>query len=280
MQQLAGRVYRSFLFVPVLTEKFVTKAANSDADAIILDLEASIPLDKKAEARAALGEAASFLGSSGQTVLCRINAENLDDAAAVAASDAVGLIVPLVEHPTQLAKVVEKLNSTGSEKQIFPIIETPLGLYNLREILALDMSVSGLMFGAEDFVSGMGSRAQPSRETLFNAAWQIACSARAHDINPYGLAGSLADFRDTDAFEGLCQEARSIGFVGCPAIHPAQIAVLHRVFTPSQGEIDHAREVVQAFKAAGEKAVSVDGRMVDYPIYYRLKKMLDEYEGR
>lgn len=70
-----------------------------------------------------------------------------------------------------------------------------------------------------------------------------------------------------------------MGFVGCPAIHPAQVEVLHQVFTPSQQEMDNAKEAIAAFEAAGEKAISVNGRMVDYPIYYRLKMLLEEYAG-
>lgn len=277
MQQLTDRVFRSFLFVPVLSHKYIDKAANSEADAIILDLEASIPLDRKTEARDNLGEAAAFLNAAGQIVLCRINAEDLEDVKAVADSGVAGAVVPLVEYPDQIAKVVEKLSSGGSQRLVFPIIETPLGLYNLRDILAVDVEVAGLMFGSEDFVLRMGSRALPCSETLFNAAWQVAFAARAHDIMPYGLAGSLADFKDMAAFEELCQEARKMGFGGCPAIHPAQVEVLHRVFTPSQEELDSAREAIEAFEKAGEKAVSVAGRMIDYPIYYRLKKLLDEY---
>lgn len=279
MQQLAGRIYRSFLFVPVLNQEFVDKAATSDADAIILDLEASIPLDQKSAARERLGEAARSLTTAGQSVFCRINSDNSDDVKAVAASVAAGIVVPLVEQPVQIENIAETLTSEGSQKFIFPIIETPLGLYNLREILALDVEVAGLMFGAEDFVLGMGSRALPCRETLFNAAWELVFSARAHGITPYGLAGSLADFKDIKTFAALCEEARSIGFVGCPAIHPAQVEVLNQVFAPSTEELRNAKESIRAFEEAGEKAIAVSGRLIDYPIYYRLKKLLDEYEN-
>lgn len=279
MHQLVNRIYRSFLFVPVLTQKFIEKAAYSSADAVILDLEASIPMAQKAQARGGLAQAAVFLKESGQTVFCRINTGDLDDVTAVADCDMTGIVVPLVESPKQLAAVADKLKSEGSSTRIFPIIESPLGLYNLRDILSLDLEVGGFMFGTEDFVLGMGSRALPCRETLFNAAWQVAYSARAYGIAPYGLAGSLADFKDMEAFTALCNEARSMGFVGCPAIHPAQVEVLHQVFTPSQQEMDNAKEAIAAFEAAGEKAISVNGRMVDYPIYYRLKMLLEEYAG-
>ena len=68
-----------------------------------------------------------------------------------------------------------------------------------------------------------------------------------------------------------------MGFVGCPAIHPAQVEVSNRVFSPSEAELDDARETVIAFEEAGGEAISFGGRMIDYPIYYRMKKLLDEY---
>ena len=279
MRQITNRIFRSLLFVPVLTQKFIDKAAQSTADAVILDLEASIPQDKKLLARESLAGAADSLKAAGKTAFCRVNAGDMADVAAAAACELTGIIVPIVESGKQLEEVAETLKSAHSQSLVFPIIETPLGLYNLREILAADVTVGGLMFGTEDFVLGMGSRALPCRETLFNGAWQVAYAARAHGISPYGLAGSLADFKDMDAFKVLCDEARSMGFVGCPAIHPAQVDVLHAAFSPTQSELDNAREAIQAFEDAGEKAISVGGRMIDYPIYFRLKKMLAEYAG-
>lgn len=278
MFQLATPIYRSFLFVPVLNNKFIDKAAASMADAVILDLEASIPNDRKQDARDALAGATETLKKQSKVAFCRVNAGSCDDLEAAIAAQVQGVIVPQVESSDQLRTAADIIGGATSPPALFPIIETPLGLYNLREIVALDVGVGGLMFGAEDFVTAMGSRAQPCRETLFNAAWQVAMVARAHGIYPYGITGTLANFRDVEAFTQLCLESSSIGFVGCPAIHPDQIAALHRAFSPTQQEIDHAKHVIREFEQAGHKAISVNNKMVDYPIYYRFKKLVEEYD--
>jgi citrate lyase subunit beta/citryl-CoA lyase len=272
MWQVSSEVFRSFLFVPATSKRFVNKAIGLETDAVILDLEASIPHDQKEEARGCLCDAVEQLRQTHKTVLVRVNPGNLKDCTAAMEAQADGIVVPTVEQPEDLLCFSSRLDQ---EKGLFPIIETPLGLVNLPSLLATDLPVGGLMFGSEDFVVRMGSRALPCRDLLFNACWQLAVHARAQGITPYGIPGTLADFSETERFREICEQGRRIGMAGCPAIHPGQLSVLNEVFSPSDEELAVARRAVEAFIAAGERAIAVDGRMVDYPIYERYRELLE-----
>ncbi len=278
MQQVTTQFYRSLLFVPVLVKRRVNKAAGLHADTIILDLEASIPLAQKQEARDKAPEVADFLRAAGKSVMIRINRANAEDAVMAAAADIDGLVVPVVEQPDDIYGIINAIRAAGlTAPPLLPIIETPRGLLNLSELISIDAGVCGLAFGAEDFVQVMGSRALPCADLLFNGAWQVAVTARAYGIKPYGIAGSLVDFNDLDTYRTLCEQARRIGMVGCPAIHPGQLDVLNEVFSASPAELSYASRAIAEFEAAGEKAIAVEGRLVDYPIYFRFKQLLEEY---
>src|SRR5262249_12326552 len=102
--------------------------------------------------------------------------------------------------------------------------------------------------------------------------------AKALGIEPTGLLGSIAGFRDLVVFEGAALRSRQLGCVGAGCIHPDQVAVLNRVFTPDSGKVEHARRVVEAFEVGlrqGTASVNLDGRMVDIPVYKRAQVILE-----
>lgn len=268
---------RSLLFVPVLKERFIEKAPGTGAHAIILDLEASIALDRKVEAREALAFAVGTLHENGGAeVVARINAGSREDMQAVAESGADAIMVPTVEYAHELNEVAEVLQSLPASRdmRVYPIIETPLGLLNIREIIETGLNFGGIMFGGEDFVMRLGSGAVPSDDSLFTGAYMVAVAARAYGLNPYGVAGSMADFRDVEQFAAQCKRAKGIGMVGTPAVHPGQVEVINREFAPSPEEVARAQKALADFDEAGGVPVVVDGKMIDGPIAVRYRAML------
>jgi citrate lyase subunit beta / citryl-CoA lyase len=118
----------------------------------------------------------------------------------------------------------------------------------------------------------------PEAEGLFLPKQLCVFAARAAGILPLGFVGTVADFRDLDAFRETIRRSRRLGFLGASVIHPSQVAILNQEFRPQTQEIDHARRVVAAYEKAlaeGVGAVAVDGRMIDVPVVARARELLE-----
>lgn len=276
--------WRSLLFIPATSERFVASAAKRGADAIILDLEDSIALEAKATARAALAVHVPRLVGEGMTVFVRVNAGDLaaDDFAAAALPGVTAILVPKIESPKALQSAQGALNAAeranGLERSVIGVIallEGPNAVLDARSIAAVGGSLIGLGFGSEDFAAAMGVR--PTLESLLVPAQMVAMAARGAGVQSFGLPGSIAGFQDLEELAALAAKARAIGFTGAVCIHPAQVPVLNAAFSPSAEELAWAQAVVDAFDAAlarGEAAVAVQGRMVDPPVYDQAKRLL------
>ncbi|HEY8370496.1 MAG TPA: CoA ester lyase [Thermodesulfobacteriota bacterium] len=277
--------YRSMLFVPVLEERFVAKAHTRGADAVILDLEDSIAPNAKARAREAVRGAAAEIAAKGVPTFVRVNHPGPltdEDVAAAVGPHVTGLMVPKVESADQVRAVARAVEAaerssgrSGPPTVLVPVVETPAGVLHAEAIARADGRVAALAFGSEDFAAAM--EVQPTPETLAVPAQLVTMAAAAAGLAPLGLAGSIAEFRDVEAFAAVARHARSVGFLGSPCIHPAQVPVLNAAFAPSPAEVDWARRVVATYDAAlaeGRGAASVDGRMIDVPVYERAKRVL------
>ncbi len=277
--------HRSLLFVPALEERFVAKAHTRGADAVILDLEDAIADPAKAAARAAVAGAAARLAANGVTTFVRINhppaLASLDIAAAVG-PHVVGLLVPKVESAEEVRQVVRAVEAAeaangrvGPPAVLVVLVETPLGVLRAEAIARADDRLVALGFGSEDFAAAMG--VEPTPQALAVPAQLVAIAARAAGLAPLGLAGSIAGFRDAEAFGAIARHARDLGFTGSPCIHPAQVPVLNAAFSPTPAEVDWATRAVKAYDEAlaqGRGAVSVDGKMIDVPVYERARRVL------
>ncbi len=273
---------RSLLFVPALKQHYIEKAVRADPDAVVLDLEASIPDNRKKDARNLLPESIHTLKKAGQTVFVRVNRDDLKDYAMASEQRADGIVLPCVEQKTHIddARHIASQYAHDHEIALLPIIETPMGLLNMRDIAGAEASPSGIMFGAEDFVLRLGSGVEPNESALFNAAWQVSVTAAAHQLPAYGIAGSIANFNDDVKFRRLCRQAKNIGMLGCAVIHPRQVSIVHDVFQPSPSEVDNARAVIKIFEEANFHTISLQGKMIDYPVYHRARALLQQCSGR
>ncbi len=280
---------RSLLYVPASAERFVAKAHQRGADAIILDLEDAIPAHGKEAARAALEQAVPTVGQAGAAVFVRINSqpELIDlDAAAACRAGAAGLLVPKVKSPATLLTLADRL--APLERQIgrrplrfVPLLEDPGAILDARAIAAADPRVLAIATGGEDLATEMD--AEPSADMLRLPKLLVHLAAKAAGILSFGLLRSIADYGDPDAIAASAREARALGFDGASCIHPAVVPILNEAFSPTPAALDRAHRMVAAFDAAeaeGRGAFVFDGQMVDLPIVERARRLIARASSR
>lgn len=268
---------RSLLFLPATSPQLLAKATERGADALIVDLEDSVPPARKAEARSLATTALRDLAARGAEVLLRVNADPAlldDDLALVQPGVAVTVMLPKVEAATQVEALATKCAALGQGGPVAALIETPRGVLEAARIAAVP-GLCAIGFGAEDFAAALGLA--PSPAALAMPAQWVGLAAHAQGLAYWGLAGSVAETADMEAFGALVRQSRQLGFTGSVCIHPRQVPVVNEGFGPTPEELAWARRVVVAAeeaRARGEGAVLLDGRMIDRPIEDRARRWL------
>jgi citrate lyase subunit beta/citryl-CoA lyase len=261
----------------------IEKAAASPADAVCIDLEDSVPEDRKAEARANAIRALRKLDFGSRVRMVRINGLETPFAwrdlteVAEAAGDRLDLIIlPKAHLPRNVEFVETLLTQVGATRVgIEAQIESASGFLYAREIARCSPRLEALIFGPGDYAASLRMPASAIGE--FDAdddlypghRWHavmhtIVAAARANGLR--AMDGPLAAFRDTAALDRSARIARALGFDGKQCIHPAQLETVNGVFSPRPEEIAQAERVVQAYELAlanGLGAVTLDGRMID-----------------
>lgn len=278
-------LWRSMMFVPANVARFVEKAHTRGADGLIIDLEDSIIPEEKAAARKLVQDVAATISQNGADVAVRINRPwrlAVPDLEAVVSPRIAALALPKTPdagHIRAIEEIVEELEIERGmpvgHTRLIAMIETADALFHVREIAGASSRVVALILGSEDFALDMGMAPEP--DGLYHATMQTAAAARAAGILQFGFLGSIAGFADREAFRGLLQRSRRLGFEGGFCIHPAQVAILNEAFSPTADEVAHAQNVVDAFavaKAEGRGSATVDGAMIDIPIVVRAERLL------
>jgi citrate lyase subunit beta/citryl-CoA lyase len=263
----------------------VARAHERGADGIILDLEDAVPPEAKDDARAVLAAAAACVGQSGADVMVRVGRSIralARDLEAVVLPGIAALVLPKVESADWVTEVAAAVAELEAERDLVPDairfilqIETPGALPRLPAIAAAHPRVAAMTLGPEDYCAALG--AVPGPEVLMGPNLAVLQAARAAGVLPLGLVGSIGDFSDLAAYGALVTQARSLGFRGAMAVHPAQVPVLNTGFSPSEAETDWASRVVAADRAAraeGRGAFRLDGRMIDLPVVRRAEEIL------
>ena len=282
--------WRSMMFVPVNVDKFVDSAHTRGADVIILDLEDSILPKDKERARTLVSGAAPKVARAGADVVVRINRPwrlCLRDLEAVVSREICALMLPKTESADHVHMVAEVLDELEEERglprghtQLVPMIESASAFFRAQEIAAAHSRVVALTLGAEDFALSVGM--VPEAEGLFYPKQTIVIAARAAGVLPLGFIGTVADYKDLEAFRATARRSRRLGFMGASVIHPSQIEILNAEFRPSPEEVQWARKVVAAFEAAAggnQGAIEVDGKMVDIPVVERARGTLARHDA-
>jgi len=283
-------VLRSPLFVPGNSMRMITKAATLPADAIVLDLEDSVPLPDKETARVMSRDTIRVLKSTGAYVFVRVNALTTEltaeDLAFIAVEGLDGIVLPKAETRSDIvesARMLEKAEKNrgmelGSFK-IIPLVETAKGVVNAYEIASASERVVAVGFGAGDYYRDLGrstSSLSPEQTELLFARSQTviastAAGVQALDTVFFGL------LTDVDNFVKEATLAFQLGFKGKFLIHPTQIDITNDIFSPSPEEVTYASKVAAAFEEAQTKglgAVSFEGKMIDYMTYKQAKDVV------
>lgn len=273
---------RSLLFVPGDRPDRMEKALGLGADALILDLEDSVATSRKDQARDAV---LAFLSRVERTVslLVRINPVGgpyaNDDLAALRDVHVDGLVLPKAEGA---ASVHGLSNWTGAP--ILPIAtETPAAIFELGSYRGVADRLLGLTWGAEDLPAAIGATAARETDGRYTAPIETVRSLAlfaAHAAKVPAIETVYPDFRDIDGLAAYAARGARDGFSGMMAIHPDQVPVINRAFTPSAAEIASARAIVDAFAANPDAGVlAVDGKMVDAPHLALARRILERADA-
>ena len=279
-------VWRSMLYVPATSEKFIEKAHERGADAIKIDLEDSVALAEKSRARTLVRSAAKTVARGGADVLVRINRPlrmAVDDLEASVWPEVHGLVLPKVESADHIGFLAEIITELEDERdmqrghiKLMALIETPRGYSNVRDIAHSSERLSAIALGQEDFSAEMGM-VEPEGMSLLSYYQTVQVAAREAGILPIGYPGSIAEFTDLELFKSNALVARKLGFDGGACIHPKQVPILNEAFTPTDEEIDRSERMVAAYDAAmaaGDGAVAFEGKMIDVPVVARAERIL------
>ena len=285
---MTSPLWRSLLYVPAHNDHFVAKAHTRGADAIQLDLEDSVPPDRKDEARQKARESAPDVARSGADIVVRINRSwrlALHDLEAVVSRHVHALALPKVDSPGHVALVDEVLSELESERglspgstQLIAMIETAGGFLQAEQIAASSPRLAALTLGSEDFALSIGVKPDP--DVMAYPKQHVAIAARAAGLAPIGLVGTLASYDDLDAFRDVARRSRRLGCEGASAIHPAQVPILNEEFSPTADEVEEAEQVLRAYENAlshGEGATTLNGNMIDNPVVERAQRLLDRH---
>ena len=273
---------RSWLFVPADSEKKIGKAIESEADAVIFDLEDSVAPAQKAAARQILKNLGKRAG--GPQWWVRINPlrtdEHRKDLDVLGLADLQGIVLPKAESG---ADVTEIAHRTGNIPIHAIVTETAASLFGLLSYRDPKSSLVAMSWGAEDLSAALGASSKYDADGHLSFTYKLArslCLAGAVAANVQPVDGVFADYRDEEGLRAEAQAAAREGFTGKLAIHPAQVGVINAAFTPSADEEQHARAIVEAFEAQPDAGVlSVGGRMVDLPHLNQARRVLQRVQG-
>jgi citrate lyase subunit beta/citryl-CoA lyase len=264
---------RSFLFVPANRPERFLKATASGADAVILDLEDSVPFESKKDARLAIKSSWQELKRSGISLVIRINSPEtkwgLEDLDFFQGLDGLnGVMVPKCESSSSLNRVSQDFIGVP----LLPIIESAAGYLALPEI-AKTANVSRLVVGHIDFLADSGMLCSEDQLELNSLRFQVAMCSRVGGLAP-AIDGVTVSVDDVELIRADAERSIRFGFGGKLCIHPKQISIVHEVLAPSADQISWANKVIDAMEISGGAAVQLDGKMIDLPVLLQAKRLL------
>lgn len=259
---------RSALYMPASNARALEKAKTLGADMLIFDLEDAVAPEAKEGARDAAVAAVRGGGYGAREILIRANgpdtAWGAADLAAAASSGARGVVLPKVNTADDVKRAEIALGTAPPAFTLWAMIETPLGVLNLREIAAAGARLAGLIVGTADLAKDLRCAHPADRWPMLQALQMCVLAARAHGRAV--LDGVHLDIADTDGFAAACRQGRDLGFDGKTLIHPSQIAGANAAFSPSAEDLARARRIVAAHAEAaaqGRGVTLLDGRLVE-----------------
>ncbi|HEQ8504053.1 TPA: citrate (pro-3S)-lyase subunit beta [Streptococcus pyogenes] len=279
------RLRRTMMFVPGANAAMLRDAPLFGADSVMFDLEDSVSLKEKDTSRALVHFALKTFDYSSVETVVRVN--GLDSCGALDIEAVVLAGVNVIRLPkTETAQdivdveaVIERVErENGIEvgrTRMMAAIESAEGVLNAREITKASKRLIGIALGAEDYVTNMKTRRYPDGQELFFARSMILHAARAAGIAAIDTVYS--DVNNTEGFQNEVRMIKQLGFDGKSVINPRQIPLVNEIYTPTEKEIDHAKQVIWAIREAeskGSGVISLNGKMVDKPIVERAERVI------
>lgn len=276
---------RSWLFVPGNNARMLRKILELDADVFIIDLEDSISIEEKHKARTTSVNASSSL--LGKNYYFRVNTLNsewfIDDVKAAAGTKAKGIILPKAETRGDIDKVVRILDDVEAEYslpsdslELVPLIESALGVYNAFDIATTSKRIKRLVFGSVDFTLDINAKLTKEGTELLYARSHLVVASRAAGIES-PIDAIFTGIHDGEGLQNDAGRARQLGFQGKLVIHPNQIEIVNRTYSPSKEEVSEAKAIVTAYEKAlsnGIASIQMDGKMIDLPVFEQAKKIM------
>ena len=278
-------VWRSLMYVPVNVEKYVEKAHTRGADCIQLDLEDSVPAAEKENARKLVRGAAQRVRRAGADVVVRINSPfevSRKDLPFCVSNEVDGIALTKCENADHVRRIDDFISSLEAKEglpagriRLIAMIETPAAFFQMPAIAQASPRLAAMNIGGEDFALENGM--EPTEETLLMPKQQMIFAARAAGLMPLGFIASVAAFGDWEAFGRMVRRSRQFGFMGAGCIHPGQVPIVNREYSPSAEEAAYARRVIEEnarAEAAGRASFAIDGKMIDVPVVRRAERLL------
>lgn len=274
---------RSTLFAPADDPELMEKAAATDADGVIYDLEDAVPEAKKGDARENLRAALSEIDFGSKPVATRINKLEsrywLADLRAAVDAGVDRIAIPKVESTADIATVVRTARQLTSDVPEFSVgLETPQGIFSGVELATYCRDIpemTGLGFGVADYCRAIGTPEISHRVRDFFS----------HMIVGYAELGGMTagappyfEIGDLEGLKAEAERARAVGFVGMSAIHPEQIDLINETFTPSEDEVEQARKLVRGFDESERDSIVIDGVFLDTAVVERYRDIVQRYE--
>jgi citrate lyase subunit beta/citryl-CoA lyase len=281
---------RTALFVPGNRPDRIDKAVNTAADAVIVDLEDTVLPALKAETRPVVRE--KILEHNSPRLLVRVNSLDTEfvkgDLDELVVEGLACMILPKIEKPEHIRKANRLLSDAEAKKgiptgaiSIIALIESALGVENAFQIISEKTNPARLFtvaFGAADFTLDLGIEMTKTGEEIAFPRARLAVACRAAGIDPPLDTPFMIDLKDQKALEDDAKRAKQLGFQGKLCIHPNQVDICNRIFSPTDKEIEQARKVIAAFKeaeAAGTAVIQVDGKFIDPPVVKQAQRVLN-----
>ena len=277
---------RSRLYLPGNEPRFMLNARIHQPDAVILDLEDSVPATDKDAALVVVRNALYALDFGDCERMVRINQlpAGLEEIEALVHAGVNVILIPKCESAEQVKEADARISSALSsllpapssrDVWLMPIVETCEGMFQAREIAGASPRIVALTYGLEDYILDLGGIKTPGGFESLWARSQVANAAKAAGVQAIDTV--FADIEDMDALRASCRAAKELGFEGKGCIHPRQVPVVNDEFTPTAAEIEKAQTIVLAFKEAqtqGRNVVSVGSKMIDPPVVDRARRTI------
>jgi citrate lyase subunit beta/citryl-CoA lyase len=285
-------LYRSLIFVPGNNKRFVEKAKALRADIVCFDLEDSVPLNEKNAARKTIADALMWRTEYKSSFYLRINSLDsslwLLDLEEIIRNGIDGVVVPKVNDEvqiknidTQLSEIEDTKRMTKKSIKLMPSIESAKGIVNAYSIATSSQRINAMVFGIFDYLYDMGLDYVENDDIEKNMYGRAKLPVDAHAAGVECIDGIWQKVDDTQGLIRDATIAKRLGYSGKCIIHPTQIDPVHKVFVPSQSQINWATRVVEALREAMEKghglgAVKLEGKMID-AVHYKQAKAILEY---